>query len=159
MIRSRNSDRNRERRWHVAIPALFALGLLFSAVWSGNTALAIVALTVANIGICTVLPLFWSLPTALCGTAAAAGIALINSVGNLAGFVSPYLVGWLGHDRHHQHRPVHAGRLPGGRRAGGAGATRQELVKQTQSRGHGQIRPAHGNHIQATDGAKRLTSL
>ena len=63
---ARNSDRNRERRWHVAIPALFgALGLLFSAVWSGNTALAIVALTVANIGICTVLPLFWSLPTAL----------------------------------------------------------------------------------------------
>ena len=56
---ARNSDRNRERRWHVAIPALFgALGLLFSAVWSGNTALAIVALTVANIGICTVLPLF-----------------------------------------------------------------------------------------------------
>ena len=94
---ARNSDRNRERRWHVAIPALFgALGLLFSAVWSGNTVLAIVALTVANIGICTVLPLFWSLPTALLGgTAAAAGIALINSVGNLAGFVSPYLVGWL----------------------------------------------------------------
>lgn len=94
---ARNSDRNRERRWHVAIPALCgALGLLFSAVWSGNTALAILALTVANIGICTVLPLFWSLPTALLGgTAAAAGIALINSVGNLAGFVSPYLVGWL----------------------------------------------------------------
>ena len=69
---------------------------MFSAVWSGNTVLAIVALTVANIGICTVLPLFWSLPTALLGgTAAAAGIALINSVGNLAGFVSPYLVGWL----------------------------------------------------------------
>jgi MFS family permease len=94
---SRNSDRHRERRWHVALPALFgALGLFFSAVWSGNTVLAILALTVANIGICTVLPLFWSLPTALLGgTAAAAGIALINSVGNLAGFVSPYLVGWL----------------------------------------------------------------
>ena len=94
---ARNSDRNRERRWHVAIPALCgAVGLLFSAIWSGNTVLAILALTVANIGICTVLPLFWSLPTALLGgTAAAAGIALINSVGNLAGFVSPYLVGWL----------------------------------------------------------------
>ncbi|CAB3819831.1 Putative metabolite transport protein NicT [Achromobacter animicus] len=94
---SRNSDRQRERRWHVALPALFgAVGLFLSAVWSGNTVLAILALTVANIGICTVLPLFWSLPTALLGgTAAAAGIALINSVGNLAGFVSPYLVGWL----------------------------------------------------------------
>jgi len=94
---SRNSDRQRERRWHVALPALFgAVGLFLSALWSGNTVLAILALTVANIGICTVLPLFWSLPTALLGgTAAAAGIALINSVGNLAGFVSPYLVGWL----------------------------------------------------------------
>ena len=106
---ARNSDRNRERRWHVAIPALFgALGLLFSAVWSGNTALAIVALW-ANIGICTV-PLFWCRPR--CWRHRRRGIALINSVGNLAGFVSPYLVGWLGHDRHHQHRPVHAGRLP-----------------------------------------------
>ena len=42
------------------------------------------------------LPLFWSLPTAfLAGTGAAAGIAMINSLGNLAGFLSPYLVGWL----------------------------------------------------------------
>ncbi len=47
-------------------------------------------------GIITSLPLFWSLPTAFLGGAgAAAGIALINSVGNLAGFVSPYLVGWV----------------------------------------------------------------
>lgn len=94
---ARNSDRHCERRWHVALPALCgALGLLLSAIWSGNTVLALLALTLANIGICTVLPLFWSLPTALLGgTAAAAGIALINSVGNLAGFVSPYLVGWL----------------------------------------------------------------
>ncbi|OZI67941.1 MFS transporter [Bordetella genomosp. 1] len=94
---SRSSDRRRERRWHLAIPALFgAIGLVLSALWGGNTSLAMVALTIANIGICTVLPLFWSQPTAILGgTAAAAGIALINSVGNLAGFVSPYLVGWL----------------------------------------------------------------
>ncbi len=47
-------------------------------------------------GILTTLPLFWSLPTAfLAGTGAAAGIAMINSLGNLAGFLSPYLVGWL----------------------------------------------------------------
>lgn len=94
---SRSSDRTRERRWHIAVPALCgAAGLVMSAVWGGNTALAMLALTVANIGICTILPLFWSQPTAvLGGTAAAAGIALINSVGNLAGFVSPYLVGWL----------------------------------------------------------------
>jgi len=50
----------------------------------------------ATVGILTTLPLFWSLPTAfLGGTAAAAGIALINSLGNLAGFVSPFMVGWL----------------------------------------------------------------
>jgi nitrate/nitrite transporter NarK len=54
------------------------------------------ALTLATIGILTTLPLFWSLPTAfLAGTGAAAGIALINSLGNLGGFLSPYAVGWL----------------------------------------------------------------
>jgi nitrate/nitrite transporter NarK len=47
-------------------------------------------------GILTTLPLFWSLPTAfLAGTGAAAGIAMINSIGNLAGFLGPYAVGWL----------------------------------------------------------------
>jgi D-galactonate transporter len=94
---SRSSDRKHERRWHIAIPAICgAIGLVASAIYAGNATLALIALTVANIGICTVLPLFWSLPTAvLGGTAAAAGIALINSVGNLAGFVSPFLVGWL----------------------------------------------------------------
>jgi nitrate/nitrite transporter NarK len=57
---------------------------------------AIAGLAVAMAGIITCLPLFWSLPTAFLGGAgAAAGIALINSVGNLAGFVSPYLVGWV----------------------------------------------------------------
>jgi nitrate/nitrite transporter NarK len=55
-----------------------------------------IGLTLATMGILSTLPLFWSLPTAfLVGTGAAAGIALINSIGNLAGFVSPYAVGWL----------------------------------------------------------------
>jgi D-galactonate transporter len=93
---SRSSDRFRERRWHLFVPAaIAALGLVWSTQ-AGSVAGAMTALTIANIGICTVLPLFWSQPTALLsGTAAAAGIALINSVGNLAGFASPYLVGWL----------------------------------------------------------------
>jgi nitrate/nitrite transporter NarK len=93
----RSADARRERRWHVAIPALIGcIGLLASTVYDHNTVLAMASLTVACIGILTTLPLFWSLPTAfLSGTAAAAGIALINSLGNLAGFVSPYLVGWL----------------------------------------------------------------
>lgn len=54
------------------------------------------ALTVATVGILSALPVFWSLPTAsLGGSAAAAGIAMINSLGNLGGFASPYLVGSL----------------------------------------------------------------
>lgn len=93
----RSADKHRERRWHVAIPAfLGAIGLLLSTMYDHNTIVAMAALTLATIGIMTTLPLFWSLPTAfLGGAAAAAGIALINSLGNLAGFVSPYLVGWL----------------------------------------------------------------
>ncbi|MBN3725487.1 MFS transporter [Burkholderia sp. Ac-20379] len=94
---ARSADRRRERRWHVAIPAaLGAIGLLLSVAWANQTALAMVGLTLATIGILTTLPLFWSLPTAfLGGTAAAAGIALVNSIGNLAGFLSPYMIGWL----------------------------------------------------------------
>ncbi len=93
----RHSDATRERRWHVAIPALLgAAGLLLSTLWTDNTLGAVLTLTLATCGIMTVLPLFWSLPTAfLTGTAAAAGIALINALGNLAGFFGPSIVGWV----------------------------------------------------------------
>ncbi|WP_190286450.1 MFS transporter [Cupriavidus cauae] len=94
---ARSADRRGERRWHIAIPALAgAIGLVLSVLWYDRTVLAMVGLTLATIGIMTTLPLFWSLPTAfLAGTGAAAGIAMINSLGNLAGFISPYAVGWL----------------------------------------------------------------
>jgi D-galactonate transporter len=97
LLFGRSADRRRERRWHLAIPMVMgALGLSLSAVAGTHTAAAILCLTVAAGGILTCAPLFWSLPTALLGgAAAAAGIAAINSVGNLAGFVSPYVVGWL----------------------------------------------------------------
>ena len=97
LLISKSADRMRERRWHVALPGIFgAIGLLLSVLWADNTLLAMAALTLATAGIITTLPLFWSLPTAfLTGTGAAAGIAMINSIGNLAGFTSPYLVGWL----------------------------------------------------------------
>ena len=97
LLVSKSADRLRERRWHVALPGIFgAIGLLLSVLWAHDTVLAMAALTLATAGIITTLPLFWSLPTAfLTGTGAAAGIAMINSVGNLAGFTSPYLVGWL----------------------------------------------------------------
>jgi MFS family permease len=92
-----SADQRGERRWHIALPCAFgALGLAFSAVYSAETIPALLALTVASAGILSALPLFWSLPTAfLRGAAAAGGIALINSLGNLAGFASPYMVGFV----------------------------------------------------------------
>ncbi|WP_434718363.1 MFS transporter [Paraburkholderia sp. A1BS-2L] len=97
VLAAKSADRLRERRWHIAIPAAIgAIGLVLSVAWAHDTTLAMTALTIATIGILTTLPLFWSLPTAwLAGAGAAAGIALINSIGNLAGFLSPYAVGWL----------------------------------------------------------------
>jgi len=93
----RSSDRNKERRWHVAVPAIIgAVGLVTSTFVPHQTGLAVVALSIATAGIFGALCQFWSIPPAFLGGAAAAcGIALINSVGNLAGFVSPYLVGWI----------------------------------------------------------------
>jgi len=93
----RSADRRRERRWHAAGAMLIgAAGMTLSAIAGTHTALAITLLTLASTGVFSCAPLFWSLPTAfLSGSAAAAGIAAINSIGNLAGFVSPYVVGWL----------------------------------------------------------------
>ena len=93
----RSADARRERRWHLVVPALMgAVGFIVAASFVDNTAVAVVALSVAAAGVLTCAPLFWSLPTSfLSGAAAAVGIATINSVGNLAGFVSPYLVGYL----------------------------------------------------------------
>ncbi|WCM49254.1 MFS transporter [Pseudomonas sp. WJP1] len=94
---SRSADRLRERRWHLALTAVLGgIGLFISATWSDNFTISMIGLTLGSMGAMSTLPLFWSLPTAfLGGTAAAAGIALINSWGNLAGFVSPYLMGFL----------------------------------------------------------------
>ena len=94
---SGHSDRTGERRWHIAVPALIgAAGLVASILVPQTPLWAIVTLTVATMGILTGLAQFWCLPPAfLGGAAAAAGIALINSVGNLAGFVSPFIVGWI----------------------------------------------------------------
>nr|WP_311528457.1 MFS transporter [uncultured Ralstonia sp.] len=93
----RSADARRERRWHLVVPALMgAVGFAAVATAGNNVALSIVFLSLAAAGVLTCAPLFWSLPTAfLQGTAAAAGIAAINSVGNLAGFVSPYMIGAL----------------------------------------------------------------
>jgi len=93
----RSADARRERRWHLIVPAMMgAVGFVGAALFADNTAISIAALSLAAAGVLTCAPLFWSLPTSfLSGAAAAVGIAAINSVGNLAGFVSPYLIGYL----------------------------------------------------------------
>ena len=94
---ARRSDRTGERRWHIAVPALIgAAGLIVSVSYGTEVLPAMIALTIGTMGILTTLPQFWSLPTAfLAGTGAAAGIALVNSLGNLSGFVAPFAIGWL----------------------------------------------------------------
>src|SRR6266404_3005398 len=92
-----SSDRTKERRWHTALSMIAAsLGLLLSVVAQDQTALAVLMFCVAGAGMYSYLPGFWALPTSfLTGTAAAASIGLINSIGNLGGFVGPYVVGYL----------------------------------------------------------------
>src|SRR5665647_341437 len=94
LVTGSHSDRTGERRWHVAIAAASsAIGFALSA-YLKNPYLAMAALTLAFVGLKSTLGPFWALGTLfLSGTAAAGGIALINSVGNLGGFVGPMLVG------------------------------------------------------------------
>jgi len=94
---SRHSDRTGERRWHVGISALVAAAAFVISGLPGVPAVwVMVALAIAITGVMSAAACFWALPTAiLSGTAAAAGIALINSLGNLAGYVSPEMVAWL----------------------------------------------------------------
>jgi nitrate/nitrite transporter NarK len=93
----RSSDAKFERRWHLIVPSVAGtVGFIVSASYPGNTAISLVFLSLAAAGVLTATSQFWSLPTALLsGTAAAAGFAVINSVGNLAGFLSPALIGYL----------------------------------------------------------------
>ncbi|MCU0636560.1 MAG: MFS transporter [Gemmatimonadaceae bacterium] len=93
---SRRSDRRGERRWHTIIPLVTAaLGLLLAAR-APSIATVMLALCLVGWGTFATPPVFWTLPTSLLtGTAAAAGIALINAIGNLAGFVGPYAMGAL----------------------------------------------------------------
>jgi len=90
----RHSDATRERRFHlVAALLLGSIGIAVSTAIE-DPVLKIAVLCAAGFGIFGSLPVFWTLPTAFLGGAAAAGgIALINSIGNLAGFVAPFVVG------------------------------------------------------------------
>jgi D-galactonate transporter len=92
----RRSDRKLERRFHLAFPLFVAaMGIAASTV-TDDPRLRMAAFSIAGFGIFGGLPVFWTFPTAfLSGPAAAGGIALINSIGNLAGFAGPYAMGVL----------------------------------------------------------------
>lgn len=92
-----HSDKTNERRWHTAL-ALFLGGILFvlSTAITNNFPLSLLLLCVAAMAAHSYIPVFWQLPTSfLTEAAAAACIGLINSFGNLGGFVGPYVIGFL----------------------------------------------------------------
>ena len=90
-----NSDRTGDRRWHlVTFAAIGAVGLIVAGMYGSQLVTGLAAMSAAMAGSLTNIALLWTLPTAaLKGKSAAAGIAAINSIGNLAGFLSPYLIG------------------------------------------------------------------
>jgi ACS family tartrate transporter-like MFS transporter len=90
-----SSDRSRERRWHTVAPiAAGAAVLFFVAQARGSLALTVLLFMIAAAGFKAYLPAFWSLPNLFLTEAAAAGsIGFINSVGNLGGFLGPYVIG------------------------------------------------------------------
>ena len=92
----RHSDRTGERKWHTIIPLVTIVIGLVSAAYAPTPAITMACLCVAGFGFFSSLPVFWTLPTALLsGASAAAGIAAVNSIGNLGGYFGPQVFGWL----------------------------------------------------------------
>jgi D-galactonate transporter len=92
----RRSDRVAERRFHAAFPLFVAAAGIAVSTALDDPTLKMLSLCVAGFGIFACLPVFWTLPTAfLSGAACAAGVAVINSIGNLAGFAGPFAMGWI----------------------------------------------------------------
>ncbi|WP_326614182.1 MFS transporter [Streptomyces scopuliridis] len=93
---SRHATRHGTRTWHVAGPAVVGGISIPLALYMGSPAATIAVITVTACAIFAALPVFWSIPSRfLAGAAAAAGIALINTAGNVAGFAAGYITGWL----------------------------------------------------------------
>jgi len=93
---ARHSDHTLERTWHTVIPCAAAcLGFIWAG--SARTAIGVIcALVVVNVGISAAKAPLWAMAsTFMSGAAAAAGIAMINSIGNLGGFIGPYMIGWI----------------------------------------------------------------
>ena len=92
---SRSSDRRGERRWHSAITAILGAGLLAAAAYATSFPIALICITLATASVFASYTVFWAIPQEhLKGTAAAGGIAFINSIGLFGGFVSPTIIGW-----------------------------------------------------------------
>jgi MFS family permease len=92
-----SSDRTGERRWHLAGSAMAAAGGWSLVAWGPSPPVAMLGLCIAQAGMMSMLPVFWTLPgTFLSGVAAAGGIALINSVANIGGFFGASILGQLG---------------------------------------------------------------
>ena len=92
----RRSDRKQERKGHAAFALAVAAGGIAISTALPDPTLKMIALSIAGFGIFACLPVIWTLPTAfLSGPAAAGGIAVINSIGNLSGFAGPYAMGWI----------------------------------------------------------------
>ncbi|GJE46143.1 MFS transporter [Methylobacterium soli] len=93
---ARHSDKTGERTWHVVIACLVAAVGLLLAGSAASVVAVIAALSIVNVGISAAKPPLWAMPTMfLSGSAAAVGIATINSIGNLGGFVGPWAIGWI----------------------------------------------------------------
>jgi ACS family tartrate transporter-like MFS transporter len=91
-----SSDRYNERRWHLIVSTTLAAVGLFCAGWFSHSFWAVAAVAVAAVGIYGSRPSFWPMPSLfLTGGAAAVGMALINSIGNLGGYVGPIVVGLI----------------------------------------------------------------
>ncbi|EGY5283998.1 MFS transporter [Acinetobacter baumannii] len=97
ILAGRSGDHFQERRWHLIIPMCAgAIALTFATLFASNLTLSLICLCIAASGVLTASSLFWMLPTNFFGgVSAAAGIAAVNSFANLAGFCSPYLIGWV----------------------------------------------------------------
>lgn len=98
---SRSSDRRRERRVHLTVSYLSAAAGFLLAAFAPNASIAVLGFAIAAIGILSAMPVFWSASTlSLAGPMVAAHIAVINSIGNLGGFVGPVAMGWLRQTTH-----------------------------------------------------------
>ncbi len=105
MLNGWHSDKTSERKWHTSLPLILAAGAFTSnVVFGGQLWVSVVLFALVGACLHGYLPCFWALPTiTLSESAAAAAIGMINSIGNLGGFVGPYLVGYLSNRTHSFH--------------------------------------------------------